>query len=151
MSDWTFWMTCLLTTVILLVPVVAWRFFKRGMTTNFKFYYIPNINLILFSDVHPTLTDKVRYLQKRAKLKPKQDFRPFSGRRSRQNFTKFYNQLRDILIFANFSHRRSIRSGYAFSHQEGFGRLITSGKIMKRQPPTNAFQVIHTQLTLKIF
>lgn len=30
--------------------------------------------------------------------------------------------------------RRSIRSGYAFAHQEGFGRLITSGKIMKKMP-----------------
>lgn len=29
--------------------------------------------------------------------------------------------------------KRSIRSGYAFAHQEGFGRLITSGKIMKRR------------------
>ncbi|KAM3965408.1 ATPase phospholipid transporting 8B isoform 1-T3 [Aphomia sociella] len=28
--------------------------------------------------------------------------------------------------------RRSVRSGYAFAHQEGFGRLITSGKIMRR-------------------
>lgn len=30
--------------------------------------------------------------------------------------------------------RRSVRSGYAFAHQEGFGRLITSGKIMRRIP-----------------
>ncbi|XP_059056149.1 phospholipid-transporting ATPase ID [Achroia grisella] len=30
--------------------------------------------------------------------------------------------------------RRSVRSGYAFAHQEGFGRLITSGKIMRRLP-----------------
>lgn len=30
--------------------------------------------------------------------------------------------------------RRSIRSGYAFAHQEGFGRLITSGKIMRKLP-----------------
>lgn len=29
-------------------------------------------------------------------------------------------------------HRRSIRSGYAFSHQEGFGRLITSGKLIRQ-------------------
>ena len=35
--------------------------------------------------------------------------RPFSGRRS----------------------RRSVRSGYAFAHSEGFGRLITSGRIMR--------------------
>ncbi|RZF37486.1 hypothetical protein LSTR_LSTR005361, partial [Laodelphax striatellus] len=31
--------------------------------------------------------------------------------------------------------RRSVRSGYAFAHQEGFGRLITSGKIMRKMPP----------------
>jgi hypothetical protein len=33
--------------------------------------------------------------------------------------------------------RRSIRSGYAFAHQEGFGRLITSGKIMRKLPRPN--------------
>lgn len=27
--------------------------------------------------------------------------------------------------------RRSLRSGYAFAHQEGFGKLITSGKMQK--------------------
>jgi len=30
--------------------------------------------------------------------------------------------------------RQSVRSGYAFAHQEGFGRLITSGKIMRPNP-----------------
>merc|ERR1712045_249635 len=91
MSDPTFWFTCLLTTVVLLLPVVAWRFYR--------------------SDVHPTLTDKVRLLQRHAKIKPKAEFRPFSGRRS----------------------RRSTRSGYAFAHTEGFGRLITSGRMMRQQ------------------
>ncbi|XP_040573208.1 probable phospholipid-transporting ATPase IM isoform X4 [Lepeophtheirus salmonis] len=89
LEDETFWFTCLLTTSIILLPVVAWRFYRI--------------------DVHPTLTDKVRLLQRHAKAKPKETFRPFSGRRS----------------------RRSVRSGYAFAHQEGFGRLITSGKIMR--------------------
>ena len=39
--------------------------------------------------------------------------------------------------------RRSVRSSYAFAHQEGFGRLITSGKIMRQPPsaPYPAFQV----------
>lgn len=32
-------------------------------------------------------------------------------------------------------HRRSLRSGYAFAHQEGFGRLITSGKLVRRTIP----------------
>ena len=33
--------------------------------------------------------------------------------------------------------RRSVRSGYAFAHQEGFGRLITSGRIMKQNQTGN--------------
>jgi len=92
MSDTTFWFTSLLTTVILLLPVVAWRFYKV--------------------DVYPTLTDKARLVQRSARTKHKGDTglpRPFSGRRS----------------------RRSVRSGYAFAHSEGFGRLITSGRIMR--------------------
>jgi len=97
MMDPTFWFTCLLSTVVLLLPVIAWRFYR--------------------SDVHPTLADKVRLLQRHSKIKPKEEFRPFSGRRS----------------------RRSVRSGYAFAHQEGFGRLITSGKMMRQshQQATN--------------
>ena len=63
MMDPTFWFTCLLSTVVLLLPVVAWRFYR--------------------SDVHPTLADKVRLLQRHSKIKPKEEFRPFSGRRSR--------------------------------------------------------------------
>lgn len=35
--------------------------------------------------------------------------------------------------------RRSIRSGYAFAHQEGFGRLITSGKIMRTPRNSETF------------
>lgn len=36
----------------------------------------------------------------------------------------------DIMRTPSARHkRRSIRSGYAFAHQEGFGRLITSGKM----------------------
>jgi len=91
MSDTTFWFTSLLTTVVLLLPVVAWRFYKV--------------------DVHPTLTDKAKLVQRSDRTSKKEAGlpRPWSGRRS----------------------RRSVRSGYAFAHSEGFGRLITSGRIMK--------------------
>ncbi|XP_047740035.1 phospholipid-transporting ATPase ID-like [Hyalella azteca] len=92
-----FYFTCMLTLVVLMVPVVAWRF-----------YWV---------DVHPTLADKVRYKQRlEAKLASKRSHRTMrrtpSARRS----------------------RRSVRSGYAFAHQEGYGRLITSGKIMRPNP-----------------
>ena len=92
MADTTFWFTTMLTTVVLLLPVVAWRFYKV--------------------DVHPTLTDKAKLVQRNDRIRNKGESglpRPFSGRRS----------------------RRSVRSGYAFAHSEGFGRLITSGRIMR--------------------
>jgi len=91
MADPTFWLTTLLTTIVLMLPVIGWRFYKV--------------------DVTPTLTDKARMVQRHTKIRKKDSGlpRPFSGRRS----------------------RRSVRSGYAFAHSEGFGRLITSGRIMK--------------------
>ncbi|XP_044762025.1 probable phospholipid-transporting ATPase IM isoform X2 [Coccinella septempunctata] len=68
-----------------------------------------------FFDVSPTLTDRVRLKQRvdQVRSRHSQDvMRTPSARRA----------------------RRSIRSGYAFAHQEGFGRLITSGKIMRKMP-----------------
>ena len=64
MSDTTFWLTTLLTTVVLLLPVVAWRFYKV--------------------DVHPTLTDRAKLVQRSARVRQKGESglpRPFSGRR----------------------------------------------------------------------
>ncbi|KAK3887896.1 hypothetical protein Pcinc_008046 [Petrolisthes cinctipes] len=70
------------------------------------------------TDVHPTLLNKVCFKQRHdAKLASQrtehQILRTPSARRS----------------------RRSIRSGYAFAHQEGSGRLITSGNIMRPRNP----------------
>ena len=46
-----------------------------------------------------------------------------------------------------FISRRSVRSGYAFAHQEGFGRLITSGRIMKQGQTGNpALPNFHTSM-----
>ena len=42
-----------------------------------------------------------------------------------------------IIILTFSICRRSVRSGYAFAHQEGFGRLITSGRIMKQNQTGN--------------
>ncbi|XP_060527159.1 probable phospholipid-transporting ATPase IM isoform X2 [Cylas formicarius] len=68
-----------------------------------------------FADVFPTLSDRVRLKQRLAQVRSRQSqdvLRTPSARRA----------------------RRSIRSGYAFAHQEGFGKLITSGKIMRKLP-----------------
>ncbi|KAL1516456.1 hypothetical protein ABEB36_000367 [Hypothenemus hampei] len=75
----------------------------------YRFYFI---------NVYPTLSDRVRLKQRLAQVRSRQSqdvLRTPSARRA----------------------RRSIRSGYAFAHQEGFGRLITSGKIMRKLPNTD--------------
>ena len=50
--------------------------------------------------------------------------------------------------FKFFYFRRSVRSGYAFAHQEGFGRLITSGRIMSQnqQGGNPAFRPFHASI-----
>ncbi|KAK2581680.1 hypothetical protein KPH14_002172 [Odynerus spinipes] len=101
MSEATFWFTTVITCIILVIPVLSWRFF--------------------FMDVRPTLSDRVRLKQRLAQL------------RSRQS--------QDILRTPSTRRtRRSLRSGYAFAHQEGFGRLITSGKIMRKLPNGSDFK-----------
>ncbi|CRK86707.1 CLUMA_CG000540, isoform A [Clunio marinus] len=68
---------------------------------------------------HPSLADKIRMKQRKTKStrsKPEM-LRTPSARRS----------------------RRSLRSSYAFAHEEGFGRLITSGKLMRKLPQDLAF------------
>ncbi|ESN96530.1 hypothetical protein HELRODRAFT_68049, partial [Helobdella robusta] len=68
-----------------------------------------------FIDTRPTLVDKLRYHQKIGQLKVK--------------------VRKPIIIRRASTTRRSQRSvgrtGYAFSHQQGFGDLITSGSIMR--------------------
>lgn len=73
-----------------------------------------------FIDTRPTLTDKVRLKQKISKSKSK------SG---------------ELILRRASSMRRSTRSigrsGYAFAHQEGFGKLITSGANMRSRSDIN--------------
>lgn len=100
-----FWFTLFLTIVILIVPIVAIRF-----------YYV---------DTHPTLSDRVRLRQRLSHLRTRPSeptLRISSVRRS---------------------SRRSVRSGYAFAHQEGFGRLIMSGKIMKKSKSNTFANNLH--------
>lgn len=101
MSEATFWFTTILTCIILVIPVIGWRFF--------------------FIDVRPSLSDRVRLKQRLATLLSRQS--------------------QDILRTPSTRRtRRSLRSGYAFAHQEGFGRLITSGKIMRKLPNGSDFK-----------
>ena len=67
LSDYTFYVTCALISVVSLLPVVAFRFYR--------------------TDVTPTLADKARLLQRQRnseeRKKVQKDFKVFSGRRSR--------------------------------------------------------------------
>uniref|UniRef100_A0A8U7NPM1 Phospholipid-transporting ATPase n=1 Tax=Corvus moneduloides TaxID=1196302 RepID=A0A8U7NPM1_CORMO len=76
----TVWLTIALTTVVCIMPVVAFRFLKL--------------------DLKPELSDTVR-------------------------------QKTQHRCMRRAGHVGSRRSGYAFSHQEGFGELIMSGKNMR--------------------
>ncbi|XP_017852723.1 phospholipid-transporting ATPase ID isoform X2 [Drosophila busckii] len=98
-NDMTFWMTMLITVVMLMAPVLA-----------YKFYLL---------DVHPSLSDKIR----------------------QKSLKKVHSRISSDVRRTPSSRRgrRSVRSGYAFAHQEGFGRLITSGKIMHKMPQDFAF------------
>ncbi|XP_053134305.1 phospholipid-transporting ATPase ID isoform X2 [Hemicordylus capensis] len=82
------WLTIALTTVVCIMPVVAFRFLKL--------------------DLKPELSDTVRYTQL-VRKKQKTQHR----------------------CMGRVGRVRSQRSGYAFSHQEGFGELIMSGKNMR--------------------
>lgn len=70
-------------------------------------------------DTRPTLADKVRLQQKKiGKIKKREGDRIIRRGSSVRS-----------------SNRSVSRSGYAFDHQEGFGELITSGSIMRRNRP----------------
>ncbi|KAL0968678.1 hypothetical protein UPYG_G00270100 [Umbra pygmaea] len=88
LAQWSVWLVTLLTTVMCVMPGIAVRFLK--------------------SELRPTVTDKVRSLQKAIS---KQSPRELNLRRVRRTSSR--------------------RSAYAFSHQQGYGELITSGKNMK--------------------
>ncbi|KAM8720515.1 hypothetical protein ACLKA7_006541 [Drosophila subpalustris] len=98
-KDLNFWVTMLITVVMLMAPVLA-----------YKYYLL---------DVHPSLSDKIR----------------------QKSLKKMHSRISSDVRRTPSSRRgrRSVRSGYAFAHQEGFGRLITSGKIMHKLPQDFAF------------
>ena len=98
MSTASFWLTLVLSVTVLLVPVVAERFYA--------------------ADTRPTLVDRVRLRQRRQRQ------RAAGGRGARDQVLRRHSTLRR-------SARSLRRSGYAFSHAEGFGRLITSGVNMR--------------------
>ncbi|KAL4227660.1 Phospholipid-transporting ATPase ID [Mactra antiquata] len=93
-SSLNFWLTLLLTNVILLVPVVAYRFY--------------------WTSIKSSLSERIRMKQRLTKSKS----------RSRDL------HIRRTSTFRRSSHR-SLRSGYAFAHQQGFAELITSGINMR--------------------
>ncbi|OQV17784.1 Phospholipid-transporting ATPase ID [Hypsibius exemplaris] len=102
-SSPAFWFTLVLTVVILMVPVVAARFF--------------------LIDTRPTLSDRVRLRQKNeSKLKRFQVSAHVAGlTRPSASVTPTARRRKN---------RRSMRSSYAFSHEKGFGDLITTGTNM---------------------
>lgn len=111
-SSAQFWFTLLLTCTILLVPVIAYRYYNL--------------------DVHPTLTDRIRLKQRLTKSKS----------RSKDLHLRRASTLR--------RSTRSLRSGYAFAHQEGFGELITSGLNMRSRAEKSEQKAVELTKVKKI-
>lgn len=116
MAGANFWFTTVLVVIMCVLPVLAYRFY--------------------FVDVFPTLSDRVRLKQRLAQVSS--NINLSSNPKATTNLIRFQvrsRQSQDVLRTPSARRaRRSIRSGYAFAHQEGFGRLITSGKIMRKLP-----------------
>ncbi|XP_052238841.1 phospholipid-transporting ATPase ID-like isoform X1 [Dreissena polymorpha] len=92
-SSAKFWLTLILTNVILILPVVAYRFYMTNIAAS--------------------LSDRVRM---------------------KQRLTKTKARTKDLHVRRTSTFRRSarsMRSGYAFAHQQGFAALITSGLNMR--------------------
>ncbi|KAK1176607.1 phospholipid-transporting ATPase ID-like, partial [Acipenser oxyrinchus oxyrinchus] len=87
------WLTILLTTILCVLPVVAYRFSR--------------------TELRPTINDKVRYKVSKSKHAP-----PPQATRARIRRTS------------------SRRSGYAFSHAQGYGDLITSSRYLRKNMAT---------------
>jgi len=98
-STAVFWFTVLLTSCILLLPIIAYRFIKL--------------------DMKPNLVDLVRIKQK-------------YGGKTRSKSTFFATRPRSSMRASSRSFKRS---GYAFSHEEGFAELIQEGKMMPKPNP----------------
>ncbi|KAL3981629.1 phospholipid-translocating P-type ATPase flippase family protein [Acanthocheilonema viteae] len=90
-----FWLSLLMVSVILLLPVLINRFF--------------------WLDTHPTYADRLRMQRK---LLTAVEEKPPSETKA--------------IRYSTGGRRASSRSGYAFSHQQGFGDLIIKGELFKQ-------------------
>ncbi|XP_041465604.1 probable phospholipid-transporting ATPase IM [Lytechinus variegatus] len=116
----TFWFTIALLPVILLFPALGRR--SLGM------------------DVAPTLTDRVRLLQRKEareakKAKGKGDVELTKIRNKSAIPSRIGSARPGSRMGSGKSRPGSVRSGYAFAHQEGFGEMITSGRSMRIKDP----------------
>ncbi|KAL3097861.1 hypothetical protein niasHS_000596 [Heterodera schachtii] len=93
-----FWLSLLLICVILLVPVIANRFF--------------------WFDTHPSYSDRLR-VRHRFCMEPSDKAPTAEAMKQTAPITK------------TSLAKRSLRSGYAFSHCSGFGELIAKGTLFK--------------------
>uniref|UniRef100_A0A915BAB5 Phospholipid-transporting ATPase n=2 Tax=Parascaris univalens TaxID=6257 RepID=A0A915BAB5_PARUN len=114
MSSPQFWLSQFMISVILLLPVMANRFF--------------------WFDTHPSYADRLRMYKKSPKAARKE---------------KIEVPLKSLVRSAatRRSRRGSLRSGYAFSHQQGFGDLIVKGKLFRQVDQLKQTNSLHSPTT----
>lgn len=119
MKEATFWFTTIICVIVLMVPVLSARFYVvdvRPSLVDKVCVFLDSIEIVFTTSAPAQIRLKHRLAQIRSR------------------------QSNDVLRTPSARpSRRSLRSGYAFAHQEGFGRLITSGKIMRKLPQDFAF------------
>ncbi|XP_033633793.1 phospholipid-transporting ATPase ID-like isoform X2 [Asterias rubens] len=109
-----FWFSLILVCVIMILPIMG----KRAVQ----------------ADVQPTLVDKVRLEQRKENKVLKQAKKKsiqLKGFRSRGSVRDSSVRSTTGLQRGGSKRPASVRSGYAFSHQEGFGEMITKGVNMR--------------------
>lgn len=84
MSEATFWFTTVITVIILMIPVLAWRFY--------------------FVDVCPTLSDRVRLKQRLAQLRYVRSLLFFPAPRSGKKGTTIDTHVCTFPMFRNAKH-----------------------------------------------
>lgn len=132
MKGSNFWFTATICVIILMLPVLTSRFYAV--------------------DVDPNLVDKIRLkrkLQKKSKSSEDTSRTP-SAKRPRRSLRSGYAFAHHVSVYSFKLEKMTILSSHELNHQlkfirfilmkqEGFGRLITSGKIMRKLPQDFAF------------
>ena len=127
-STVSYWSVILLSTAILILPVMCYRVYQSLVSTSLV-HRIRELRQKSKSLVFPSEKQQDIPIAKSEELKTS----------SEQHRNSVEAETSKAVTFSRTSLRSSIRSrsSYAFSQEEGLGRLLTSGRVFKRKNQSN--------------